>query len=63
MRIDDDGDARTGANKEERLTLGLNYRPIDTWVLKLNYQFNSAKNEVIERGDNDGIILSISAVF
>ncbi len=63
MQIDDDGDARTGDNKEERLTIGLNYRPVETCVLKLNYQFNSAKNEVIERGDNDGIILSISAAF
>ncbi len=63
MQIDDDGDARTGDNKEERLTIGLNYRLVETLVLKLNYQFNSAKNEVIERGDNDGIILSISAAF
>ncbi len=63
VRIDDDGDAGTGANREERLTIGLNYRPVETWVLKLDYQFNRTKNEVLERGNNDGLILSVSAAF
>ncbi len=63
VRIDDDGDSGTGANREERLTIGLNYRPVETWVLKLDYQFNRTKNEVLERGNNDGLILSVSAAF
>ncbi len=62
-RIDDDGDIGTGTNKEERLTMGLNYRPIETWVFKMSYQINSSRNEVLERGDNDGVIFSISAAF
>ncbi len=63
VRIDDDGDVGTGANKEERLTIGLNYRPVETWVFKLDYQFNNGKNEVLERGDNDGVTFSLSAAF
>ncbi|MCP4268778.1 MAG: hypothetical protein GY777_24895, partial [Candidatus Brocadiaceae bacterium] len=63
VRIDDDGDIGTGANKEERWTIGLNYRPVETWVFKMDYQINSSRNEVLERGDNDGVTFSISAAF
>ncbi len=63
VRIDDDGDVGTGANREERLTIGLNYRPVETWVLKLDYQFNRTKNETLERGDNDGLVISVSAAI
>ncbi len=63
VRIDDDGDIGTGANKEERWTIGLNYRPVETWVFKMDYQINSGKNETLERGDNDGVTFSVSAAF
>ncbi|MEK6727767.1 MAG: porin, partial [Candidatus Omnitrophota bacterium] len=37
--IGDDGDAGTGANRERRYTMGMNYRPIPSWVFKLEYQW------------------------
>lgn len=61
--IADDGDAGTGANQERRYTIGMNYRPIESWVLKLEYQWNKTKNEVLERGNNNGIIASMAIGF
>ena len=61
--IADDGDAGLGSNKEKRYTLGLNYRPIESWVFKLEYQRNSSNNEVLERGDKDGAMASMAVGF
>ncbi len=61
--IADDGDAGLGINKEDRWTLGLNYRPVETFVFKMEYQLNDSKNEALERGDNNGFIGSVSAAF
>ncbi len=61
--IADDGDAGNGANKESRFTLGLNYRPIESWVFKLEYQWNSSDNEVLERGDKEGMMASMAIGF
>ena len=58
--IADDGDAGSGSNKEKRYTLGINYRPIESWVFKLEYQRNSSSNEVLERGDKDGVMASMA---
>lgn len=63
-KIDDDGDAvGSGDNEEERFTLGINYRPIESWVFKLEYQWNNTENETLERGDNNGIIVSTAMGF
>lgn len=61
--IGDDGDSGNGANKESRFTLGFNYRPIESWVFKLEYQWNSSRNEVLERGDKDGVVASMAIGF
>lgn len=61
--IADDGDAGTGPNIEERWVLGFNYRPVESWVFKLEYQNNRKKTETLERGDADGFIASVTAVF
>ena len=61
--IGDDGDAGTGANEERRYTIGMNYRPIESWVFKLEYQWNRTKNEVLERGNNDGVMASMAIGF
>lgn len=64
--ISDDGDGGStlnGDNHEERLTVGLNYRPTETFVVKLEHQWNDASNESLERGSNDGVILSATAAF
>ena len=63
VNIGDDGDAGNGDNKEKRLTLGLNYRPIESWVFKLEYQWNNKNNETLERGDGDGVMASMAIGF
>lgn len=62
-RIADDSDAGLGPNKEERVTVGLNYRPVESVVFKLEYQFNNTWNEPLERGDADGLITSVTGAF
>lgn len=62
-QIDDDADINVGDNEEERITLGLNYRPVESWVLKLEYQWNDTDNEALERGDNDGFMASVAMGF
>ncbi|MCR4337612.1 MAG: OprO/OprP family phosphate-selective porin [Candidatus Omnitrophica bacterium] len=61
--ISDDSDASTGNNEEDRWTLGFNYRPIDNFVFKLEYQWNETTNEVLERGDNNGFLTSMAIGF
>ena len=62
--IDDDGDASRGNdNEEQRFTLGINYRPVESWVLKLEYQNNFTRHETLERGDDEGFIASIAMGF
>lgn len=63
VEIGDDGDGGNGDNKEKRLTFGLNYRPIESWVFKLEYQFNTSSNEVLERGDSEGVMASMALGF
>ncbi len=62
-KIDDDSDANLGDNEEERFTLGFNYRPVESWVFKLEYQWNTTKNESLERGNNNGFIASVAMGF
>jgi hypothetical protein len=50
-------------NEEERWTVGMNYRPVEAYVFKFEYQFNSTENERIERGDNDGFLFSVTGAF
>lgn len=61
--IADDGDAGNADNRERRFTMGLNYRPIESCVFKLEYQFNNSENEVLERGDKDGVMASMAIGF
>lgn len=63
-KIDDDSDGSgSGDNEEKRFTLGLNYRPVESWVFKLEYQWNRTKNETLERGDSNGFIASVAMGF
>lgn len=48
---------------ERRHTVGLNLRPSDNWVLKLDYEANDTDNLTLYRGDADGFIGSIAFVF
>jgi len=62
-RIHDDSDATVGPNQEIRSTLGLNYRPVESCVFKLEYQLNHTKNEVLEAGNNNAFIASMALGF
>lgn len=61
--IADDNDAGVGDNRETRWTVGINYRPVEMFVFKFEYQFNDTDREALERGDSDGFIASVSAAF
>lgn len=76
--VDTDTDDRTltatGGNTRElqRLTLGLNYRPVEDFVLKFDYQFNTQLNtnnvstsvagESV-RIDGNGFLISVATYF
>ncbi len=61
--IADDSDASLGNNEERRWTLGFNYRPIDNFVFKMEYQWNQTAEETLERGDNNGVLTSVAIGF
>ncbi len=61
--IKDDIDAASGDNEEKRYTFGFNYRPIDNFVVKFEYQLNDTDNESLEAGDGDGFITSFALGF
>jgi hypothetical protein len=67
VRIDDDSDAGSGPNNEQRWVIGLNYRPVPTWVFKLEYVvWNNVKTETLDStttGGQDGFIASVAAAF
>ena len=48
--------------KKERLTFGLNFRPVEDTVFKVDYQFNfeDGKNNRVR---NDGLVLSVATYF
>lgn len=62
-KIDDDSDATDGDNEESRYTLGINYRPLESMVFKVEYQWNNTVNEVLERGDSNGWFTSVAMGF
>ncbi|MFT5207189.1 MAG: hypothetical protein ACI9CF_000938 [Candidatus Omnitrophota bacterium] len=61
--ISDDSDNGTGDNKEDRFTVGFNYRPVESWVFKLSYQWNDTDNETLEKGDSEGLTASVAMGF
>lgn len=63
-KIGDDSDAvGSGDNEEDRYTIGFNYRPLESFVVKFEYQFNHTENETLEAGDNNGFVSSIALGF
>ncbi len=62
-KIHDDSDTGSGDNVEDRTTIGLNYRPIDSFVIKFEYQFNHSDNEILENGDKNGFVTSVALGF
>lgn len=69
---DDDGDNADGEavgdrsdadNEEERFTVGLNYRPVESWIYSGEYIFSNTDNEELKFGDTDGFLFSVSGQF
>lgn len=56
--------AGTGNLQEQRLTVGLNYRPVEEFVVKTEYQINrSGATGGLERAGSNGFIASVSWLF
>ncbi len=50
-------------NSEKRLTLGLNYRPTTSWVLKLDREWRRAPDRALVFGDEEAWLASFGFVF
>lgn len=61
--IDDDSDGTVGNNEQDRWTIGLNYRPVESWVFKTEYQWNDSENEALENSGKDGFMWSVAMGF
>jgi hypothetical protein len=46
-----------------RITAGFAYRPSRQWVLKVNYEWNTATARPLDRGSLNGWLGSIGFVF
>ncbi|TAL12233.1 MAG: hypothetical protein EPO02_02405 [Nitrospirae bacterium] len=55
-------DAVGGPGDVQRLTFGLNFRPVEDTVFKLDYQFNF-ENGRANRINNDALVLSVATYF
>ena len=64
-RIDLAGPLEGGweSNSEKRLTLGLNYRPATSWVLKIDHEWRRAPNRALVFGEEEAWLASIGFVF
>lgn len=67
-KINDDSDAdafgEVEDNEQSRYTLGLNYRPIESWVFKTEYEWNINNGEGLENGgNNNGFLWSVAMGF
>jgi hypothetical protein len=52
--------ASDGKLTENTTVIGLNYRPVQDYVIKVEYQFNSGQ---LERKSLDGFLASVSWLF
>lgn len=59
-QVDLNGDEASDVGNRDRLTLGLNFRPIEDTVLKLDYQMNDGE---LAADDRDAFIASVATYF
>jgi hypothetical protein len=50
-------------NRRRRVTVGLNFRPVESTVIKLDYQFNQGTGSAPESADDDAFLVSIASYF
>ena len=60
-RVDLDADLE--GDSQMRLTLGLNFRPTQESVFKLNYLYNWARNRFHVKGAGAGVLFSVATYF
>ncbi|MEW6324263.1 MAG: hypothetical protein AB1515_02640 [Nitrospirota bacterium] len=64
--ISDDGDGAglgEADNRTMRYVAGVNYRPTQTFVFKVEYQWNTQAGEAVEQGGSNGVLASMTAAF
>ena len=49
--------------RRRRLTLGLNFRPIESAAFKLDYQFNRGTGAAPRSAEDDAFLVSITSYF
>lgn len=50
-------------NRESRLSVGMNYRPVPTVAFKAEYLFNRTTNQPLVFGSDSGLFLSVTGAF
>jgi hypothetical protein len=50
-------------SRRERITVGLNFRPIESTVFKLDYQFNHGAGKAPASADDDAFLISLASYF
>ena len=50
-------------NRMSRATIGLNYRPIESTVIKVDFQLNDGSGAAAPSADDDAIVFSIASYF
>jgi hypothetical protein len=58
-----DFDTNTDGDSHRRLTLGLNFRPLEDSVFKLDYQRNWSRDAFNNQGKGAGLIFSVATYF
>jgi hypothetical protein len=57
-------DEEPGAvNRESRLSVGFNYRPVPTVAFKVEYQFNKTQHDPLVNGNSNGMAMSVTGAF
>ncbi|MCZ6793437.1 MAG: hypothetical protein O7J95_07470 [Planctomycetota bacterium] len=51
------------SNRQRRLTIGLNYRPIESAAFKIDYQFNRGTGTAPASKDDDALVISLTSYF
>ncbi|MBI4600861.1 MAG: hypothetical protein HY721_02770 [Planctomycetes bacterium] len=50
-------------NRRQRWTVGLNFRPVESTVVKLDYQFNRGTGKASDSADDDALLVSLASYF
>lgn len=57
------GQVDLDGNRQQRFTLGLNFRPVESTVLKVDYQFNRGTGLAPDSADDDAFLVSLASYF